>query len=90
MTDVSKAVGECGIITSLVNKFEADNPDIDVNVTTVEWPGYDQLNAQLARAAQAVQEFDEEQLRRCLAVLLPDFAWRENEQAAVLPFGRSQ
>jgi len=47
-TDVSAAVGECGIITSLVNKFEADNPDIDVNVTTVEWPGYDQLNAQLA------------------------------------------
>lgn len=47
-TDVSEAVGECGIITSLVNKFEADNPDIDVNVTTVEWPGYDQLNAQLA------------------------------------------
>ncbi len=50
-TDVSKAVGECGIITSLVNKFEADNPDIDVNVTTVEWPGYDQLNAQLASGA---------------------------------------
>lgn len=47
-TDVSAAVGECGIITTLVNKFEADNPDIDVNVTTVEWPGYDQLNAQLA------------------------------------------
>lgn len=48
VTDVSAAVGECGIITALVNKFEADNPDIDVNVTTVEWPGYDQLNAQLA------------------------------------------
>ncbi|NLQ17020.1 extracellular solute-binding protein [Marinomonas sp. M1K-6] len=48
MTDVSAAVGECGIITTLVNKFEADNPDIDVKVTTVEWPGYDQLNAQLA------------------------------------------
>jgi multiple sugar transport system substrate-binding protein len=51
VTDVSKAVGECGIITSLVNKFEADNPDIDVNVTTVEWPGYDQLNAQMASGA---------------------------------------
>ena len=47
-TDVSKAVGECGIITTLVNKFQQDNPDIKVNVTTVEWPGYDQLNAQLA------------------------------------------
>ena len=51
VTDVSKAVGECGIITSLVNKFEAENPDIKVNVTTVEWPGYNQLNAQLASNA---------------------------------------
>ncbi|TCT42811.1 ABC transporter substrate-binding protein [Martelella mediterranea] len=47
-TDVSAAVGECGIITSLVNKFEEENPDITVNVTTVEWPGYDQLTAQFA------------------------------------------
>jgi multiple sugar transport system substrate-binding protein len=47
-TDVSKAVGECGIITSLINKFNADNPDIHVSVTTVEWPGYDQLTAQFA------------------------------------------
>jgi multiple sugar transport system substrate-binding protein len=47
-TDVTKAVGECGIITSLINKFNADNPDIKVNVTTVEWPGYDQLTAQFA------------------------------------------
>ncbi|WP_316858186.1 extracellular solute-binding protein [uncultured Cohaesibacter sp.] len=50
-TDVASAVGECGIITSLVNKFEADNPGIKVNVTTVEWPGYNQLNAQLASNA---------------------------------------
>ena len=35
-TDVSKAVGECGIITSLINKFNADNPDVHVSVTTVE------------------------------------------------------
>ena len=47
-TDVSKAVGECGIITSLINKFNADNPDVHVSVTTVEWPGYDQLTAQFA------------------------------------------
>jgi multiple sugar transport system substrate-binding protein len=47
-TDVTKAVGECGIITSLINKFDADNADIKVNVTTVEWPGYDQLTAQFA------------------------------------------
>ena len=43
-TDVSKAVGECGIITTLINKFEKQNPDIHVKVTVVEWPGYDQLN----------------------------------------------
>ncbi|WP_407703765.1 extracellular solute-binding protein [Xaviernesmea oryzae] len=47
-TDVSKAVGECGIITSMINKFNADNPDIHISVTTVEWPGYDQLTAQFA------------------------------------------
>lgn len=47
-TDISKAVGECGIITSMINKFAADNPDIKINVTTVEWPGYDQLTAQFA------------------------------------------
>jgi multiple sugar transport system substrate-binding protein len=47
-TDVSKAIGECGIITSLINKFNADNPDIKATVTTVEWPGYDQLTAQFA------------------------------------------
>lgn len=48
VTDPGAAVGECGIITALVNAFEAENPDITVDVTTVEWPGYDQLNAQLA------------------------------------------
>ncbi len=47
-TDVGKAVGECGIIASLINKFNADNPDVHVTVTTVEWPGYDQLTAQFA------------------------------------------
>ncbi|CAN7626016.1 extracellular solute-binding protein [Pararhizobium sp. LjRoot255] len=47
-TDVTDAVGECGIITSLINKFNADNPDVHVSVTTVEWPGYDQLTAQFA------------------------------------------
>jgi len=47
-TDVSKAVGECGIMTSLINKFNADNPDVHVTVTNVEWPGYDQLTAQFA------------------------------------------
>ncbi|MEO5807880.1 extracellular solute-binding protein [Devosia sp.] len=47
-TDVSKSAGECGIITSQINKFNADNPDIKVTVNSVEWPGYDQLTAQMA------------------------------------------
>ncbi|WP_196160513.1 ABC transporter substrate-binding protein [Reinekea sp. G2M2-21] len=47
-TNVDAAEGECGIMTSLINKFAAENPDIDVKVTTVEWPGYDQLTAQMA------------------------------------------
>jgi multiple sugar transport system substrate-binding protein len=44
----SAAEGECGIITTLINKFNADNPDIHVKVNIVYWPGYDQLSAELA------------------------------------------
>lgn len=47
-TDVSTADSECGIITVLLNKFAADNPDIRVRIHTVAWPGYNQLSAQLA------------------------------------------
>jgi multiple sugar transport system substrate-binding protein len=47
-TDVAHADGECGIMTTLVNRFQAENPDIRVRVQTVFWPGYDQLTAQLA------------------------------------------
>ena len=47
-TDVAAAEGECGIITTLINKFNADNPDIHVKVNIVYWPGYDQLSAELA------------------------------------------
>ena len=47
-TRLAAAEGECGIITTLINKFNADNPDIHVKVSTVAWPGYDQLSAQLA------------------------------------------
>jgi multiple sugar transport system substrate-binding protein len=48
VTDVATAETECGIITTLINKFAADNPDIRVRVSTVAWPGYNQLSAQLA------------------------------------------
>lgn len=47
-TDLAKAEGECGIMTTLINRFEAENPDIDVRENVVFWPGYDQLTAELA------------------------------------------
>ena len=47
-TDVAKAEGECGIVTTLVNRFEAENPDVHVRTNIVFWPGYDQLTAQMA------------------------------------------
>jgi multiple sugar transport system substrate-binding protein len=47
VTDVSKANGECGIVTALINKFNADSPTTHVKVDIVEWPGYDQLTARI-------------------------------------------
>ena len=47
-TDIAKAEGECGIITTLVNRFNAENPDIHIDVNVVAWPGYPQLTAQVA------------------------------------------
>ena len=47
-TDVSRAEGECGIITAMIAKFNAENPDIHVDVNVVAWPGYPQLTAQVA------------------------------------------
>jgi multiple sugar transport system substrate-binding protein len=47
-TDVSKVEGECGIITAMINKFNAQNPNVHVSSNVVAWPGYPQLNAQLA------------------------------------------
>lgn len=46
--DIAGAEGECGIMTALINRFEAENPDVDVVENVVFWPGYDQLTAQLA------------------------------------------
>lgn len=47
-TDVDKAEGECGIITTMINRFNAQNPDVQVDVNVVAWPGYPQLAAQMA------------------------------------------
>lgn len=46
--DIAKAEGECGIITTIVNRFNAENPDIKIDVNVVAWPGYPQLTAQMA------------------------------------------
>ncbi|HVM38740.1 MAG TPA: extracellular solute-binding protein [Sphingomicrobium sp.] len=46
--DVAKAEGECGIITAMINKFNAENKDVRVSQNVVAWPGYPQLTAQVA------------------------------------------
>ncbi len=40
--------GECEILTGLIDRFQRENPDIDLKVNVVAWPGYDQLSAQYA------------------------------------------
>ena len=51
---------------------------------------WDLLNAQLRQAAQAVREYDEETLRRCLSNLLPEFAWRDDtDTGEVVPITRN-
>ncbi|HKX91026.1 MAG TPA: extracellular solute-binding protein [Sphingomicrobium sp.] len=47
-TDIAKAQGECGIITTMIDRFNAENPDLFVDVNVVAWPGYPQLTAQVA------------------------------------------
>ena len=47
-TDISKAEGECGIITTIVDRFNAENPDVHIDVNVVAWPGYPQLTGQMA------------------------------------------
>ena len=46
--DVAKAETECGILTTILNRFVAENPDINVKINVVAWPGYSQLAAQIA------------------------------------------
>jgi multiple sugar transport system substrate-binding protein len=46
--DVAKAEGECGIITTIVNRFNAENPDVQIDVNVIAWPGYPPLTAQMA------------------------------------------
>ena len=46
--DVAKAETECGIVTTILNRFISENPDINVKINVVAWPGYPQLAAQIA------------------------------------------
>ncbi len=51
---------------------------------------WDLLNAQLRQAAQAVRDYDEEALQRCLSNLLPEFnLHRDQPQAEIVPIARS-
>jgi multiple sugar transport system substrate-binding protein len=50
-TDVAAAEDECGIITTLINRFNETNHDVHVKVNIVYWPGYDPLSAELAAGA---------------------------------------
>jgi multiple sugar transport system substrate-binding protein len=47
-TDVSKAEGECGIITTLTNAFNATDGKAVIDTNVIAWPGYPQLTAQMA------------------------------------------
>ncbi|WP_292103647.1 extracellular solute-binding protein [Brevundimonas sp.] len=47
-TDAENLDSECGVMTALINAFEAQNPDVRVRVNIAPWPGYDQLSARLA------------------------------------------
>jgi len=47
-TNLAKVEGECGIITTMINKFNAENPGTRVSQNVVAWPGYPQLTAQVA------------------------------------------
>jgi multiple sugar transport system substrate-binding protein len=47
-TDIAKAEGECGIITTMIARFNVENPDVEIDVNVVAWPGYPQLAAQMA------------------------------------------
>ena len=46
--DLSAAYGECGIITTLTNAFNAEQDEVIVNTVVVDWPGVTELNANLA------------------------------------------
>ncbi len=46
--DLSGTTSECGIITTLTNIWNAENPDVQVETIVADWPGTTQLNAAIA------------------------------------------
>jgi multiple sugar transport system substrate-binding protein len=48
VTELGAGRGECGIFQVLTNKWNAENPDMQIETLVVNWPGYDTLNAGLA------------------------------------------
>lgn len=47
-TDLSAAYGECGIIQTLANAYNASQDEVIVNTVVIDWPGVTELNANLA------------------------------------------
>ncbi len=48
VTDPSDVTSECGVMRVLINQFNAENTDIQIENIVTEWPGLTQLNAALA------------------------------------------
>lgn len=46
--DLAEAFGECGIIQTLANAYNASQDEVDVETIVVDWPGVTELNANLA------------------------------------------
>ena len=46
--DLEHAYGECGIIQTLTNAFNASQDEVKVETHVVDWPGFAELNSNLA------------------------------------------
>jgi multiple sugar transport system substrate-binding protein len=96
VTDLSKAVGECGIIQVLTNKFNAENKDgITVKTQSVEWGVYyDRLSANVAGrtppdiAVMHRSVLPNYQIRNLLLPLGKDFAAVGIDTADFVPAAR--
>jgi multiple sugar transport system substrate-binding protein len=96
VTDLSKAVGECGIIQVLTNKFNAENKEgITVKTQSVEWGVYyDRLSANVAGrtppdiAVMHRSVLPNYQVRNLLQPLGKDFATVGIDTADFLPAAR--